>query len=149
MTNPGENRHSVRSDFLNRLAILRTVSQEMGILAARPVFVCTVRRHLQYRGLSERPPLFQLPFTMQQRERPRLSGTQNNKVGYRSGTMSYFLPYIKNLSKRFFDKLPNIPNDLIRIQPAYDPAVSSSQKCPRALLDQHFVIFPQAKRLRA
>ncbi|GFW67021.1 hypothetical protein TNCV_4689061 [Trichonephila clavipes] len=53
----------------------------------------------------------------------------------------------KDLSKRFFDNLPNIPNGLIRIQPAYDPAVSSSQKRPRALLDQNFEDFPQAKRI--
>ncbi|GFW51205.1 RNA-directed DNA polymerase from mobile element jockey [Trichonephila clavipes] len=72
-----------------------------------------------------------------------------NEVIYHELKVKPFLPYIKNLSKRFFDKLPNIPNDLIRIQPAYDPAISSSQKCPRALLDQHFANFPQAKRFRA
>ncbi|GFT22875.1 probable RNA-directed DNA polymerase from transposon BS [Trichonephila clavipes] len=33
-----------------------------------------------------------------------------------------------DLSKRFLDNLPNIPNELISIQPAYDPAVPSSQK---------------------
>ncbi|GFX08847.1 RNA-directed DNA polymerase from mobile element jockey [Trichonephila clavipes] len=59
----------------------------------------------------------------------------HNEIIYRGLKVKPFLPYIKNLSKRFFDNLPNIPNDLIRIQPAYDPAVSSSQKRPRALLD--------------
>ncbi|GFV59396.1 hypothetical protein TNCV_4633721 [Trichonephila clavipes] len=54
-----------------------------------------------------------------------------------------------DLSKRFFDKLPNVPKELISNQPAYDPAVPSSQKRPRALLDHDFINFPQAKRLRA
>ncbi|PRD20138.1 UNVERIFIED_CONTAM: hypothetical protein NCL1_55443 [Trichonephila clavipes] len=49
------------------------------------------------------------------------------------------LPYIKNLSKRFFDSLPNIPNELIRIQPTYDPAVPSSQKRLGAFLDYEFL----------
>ncbi|GFT73118.1 hypothetical protein TNCV_4287291 [Trichonephila clavipes] len=56
---------------------------------------------------------------------------------------------IKDLSKRFFAKLPNVPNELISNQPAYDPAVPSSQKRPRALLDHDFINFPEAKRLRA
>ncbi|GFU35518.1 hypothetical protein TNCV_317641 [Trichonephila clavipes] len=53
-----------------------------------------------------------------------------NEVIYRDLKVKPLLPYIKNLSKRFFDNLPNIPNELIRIQPAYDPAVPSSQKAP-------------------
>ncbi|GFT21918.1 hypothetical protein TNCV_1524861 [Trichonephila clavipes] len=53
-----------------------------------------------------------------------------------------------DLSKRFFDKLPSVPNELITNQPAYDPAVPSSQKRPRALLEHEFINFPQAKRLR-
>ncbi|GFW68890.1 RNA-directed DNA polymerase from mobile element jockey [Trichonephila clavipes] len=64
-----------------------------------------------------------------------------NEVIYRDLNVKPCLPYIKNLSKRFFDKLPSIPNELIRIQPAYDPVVSSAQKRPRALLDLHFVNF--------
>ncbi|GFU04379.1 hypothetical protein TNCV_1904191 [Trichonephila clavipes] len=48
----------------------------------------------------------------------------------------------------FFDKLPSVPNELITNQPAYDPAVPSSQKRPRALLEHEFINFPQAKRLR-
>ncbi|GFW46973.1 hypothetical protein TNCV_3485851 [Trichonephila clavipes] len=54
----------------------------------------------------------------------------------------------KDLSKRFFDKLPSVPNELINNQPAYDPAEPSSQKSPRALLEHEFLNFPQAKRLR-
>ncbi|GFW79751.1 uncharacterized protein TNCV_2589711 [Trichonephila clavipes] len=50
---------------------------------------------------------------------------------------------------RLTSKLPNVPNELISNQPAYDPAVPSSQKRPRALLEQNFISFPQAKRLRA
>ncbi|GFX06432.1 RNA-directed DNA polymerase from mobile element jockey [Trichonephila clavipes] len=72
-----------------------------------------------------------------------------NEVIYCDLKVKPLLPYIKNLCKRFFDNLPNIPNQLIRIQPAYDPAVPSSQKHPRVLLDQEFVNFPQAKMLRA
>ncbi|GFX97403.1 RNA-directed DNA polymerase from mobile element jockey [Trichonephila clavipes] len=71
-----------------------------------------------------------------------------NEVIYRDLKIKPFLPHIKNLSKRFFDKLPSVPNELIRNQPAYDPAVPSSQKRPRALLEHDFINFPQAKRLR-
>ncbi|GFT59942.1 RNA-directed DNA polymerase from mobile element jockey [Trichonephila clavipes] len=61
-----------------------------------------------------------------------------------------YLPEGVNLRSgiRFFDKLPSVPNELIRNQPAYDPAVPSSQKRPRALLEHDFINFPQAKRLR-
>ncbi|GFT55513.1 RNA-directed DNA polymerase from mobile element jockey [Trichonephila clavipes] len=71
-----------------------------------------------------------------------------NEVIYRDLKIKSFLPHIKNLSKRFFDKLPSVPNELIRNQPAYDSAVPSSQKRPRALLEHDFINFPQAKRLR-
>ncbi|GFW71097.1 RNA-directed DNA polymerase from mobile element jockey [Trichonephila clavipes] len=70
-----------------------------------------------------------------------------NEVIYRDLKIKPFLPYIKNLSKRFFDNLPNIPNELIRIQPAYNPAVPSSQKRPRVLLDHEFIKFPKPKGL--
>ncbi|GFW41787.1 RNA-directed DNA polymerase from mobile element jockey [Trichonephila clavipes] len=70
-----------------------------------------------------------------------------NEVIYRDLKIKPFLPHIKDLSKRFFDKLPNVPNELISNQPAYDPTVPSSQKHPRALLDHEFINFPQAKRL--
>ncbi|GFW23562.1 RNA-directed DNA polymerase from mobile element jockey [Trichonephila clavipes] len=72
-----------------------------------------------------------------------------NEVIYRDLKIKTLLPHIKDLSKRFFSKLPNVPNELISNQPAYDPAVPSSQKRPRALLEQDFISFPQAKRLRA
>ncbi|GFU94695.1 RNA-directed DNA polymerase from mobile element jockey [Trichonephila clavipes] len=72
-----------------------------------------------------------------------------NEVIYRDLKIKPFLPHIKDLSKRFFNKLPNFPNELISNQPAYDPAVPSSQKRPRALLEHDFISFPQAKRLRA
>ncbi|GFY16500.1 RNA-directed DNA polymerase from mobile element jockey [Trichonephila clavipes] len=71
-----------------------------------------------------------------------------NEVIYRDLKIKPFLPHIKDLSKRFFDKLPSVPNELISNQPAYDPAVPSSQKRPRALLEHEFINFPQAKRLR-
>ncbi|GFT80787.1 RNA-directed DNA polymerase from mobile element jockey [Trichonephila clavipes] len=59
-----------------------------------------------------------------------------NEVIYRDLKVKPFLPYIKDLSKKFFDNLPNVPNELISNQPAYDPAVPSSQKLTRALLGQ-------------
>ncbi|GFT69042.1 RNA-directed DNA polymerase from mobile element jockey [Trichonephila clavipes] len=65
-----------------------------------------------------------------------------NEVIYRDLKIKPFLPHIKDLSKTFFDKLPNVPNELISNQPAYDPAVPSSQKRPRALLDHEFINFP-------
>ncbi|GFX90531.1 RNA-directed DNA polymerase from mobile element jockey [Trichonephila clavipes] len=65
-----------------------------------------------------------------------------NEVIYRDLKIKPLLPYIKNLSKRFFDNLPNVPNELISNQAAYDPAVPSSQKRPRALLDHEFINFP-------
>ncbi|GFT78701.1 RNA-directed DNA polymerase from mobile element jockey [Trichonephila clavipes] len=71
-----------------------------------------------------------------------------NEVIYRDLKIKPFLSHIKDLSKRFFDKLNSVPNELISNQPAYDPAVPSSQKRPRALLDHEFINFPQAKRLR-
>ncbi|GFS64053.1 RNA-directed DNA polymerase from mobile element jockey [Trichonephila clavipes] len=71
-----------------------------------------------------------------------------NEVIYRDLKIKPFLPHIKDLSKRFFDKLPSVPNELITNQPAYDPAEPSSQKRPRALLEHDFINFPQAKRLR-
>ncbi|GFW50361.1 probable RNA-directed DNA polymerase from transposon X-element [Trichonephila clavipes] len=72
-----------------------------------------------------------------------------NEIIYRDLKIKPFLPHIKDLSKRFFDKLPSVPNELMSNQPAYDPAVPSSQKRPRALLEHEFINFPQAKRLRA
>ncbi|GFW35120.1 hypothetical protein TNCV_5066851 [Trichonephila clavipes] len=65
-----------------------------------------------------------------------------NEVMYHDFKVKPFLPYIKDLSKRFFDNLPNVPNELISNQPAYDSAVPSSQKRPRALLDHEFINFP-------
>ncbi|GFT18704.1 probable RNA-directed DNA polymerase from transposon X-element [Trichonephila clavipes] len=41
-----------------------------------------------------------------------------NEVIYRDLKIKPFLPHIKDLSKRFFDKLPSVPNELIRNQPA-------------------------------
>ncbi|GFT24028.1 RNA-directed DNA polymerase from mobile element jockey [Trichonephila clavipes] len=71
-----------------------------------------------------------------------------NEVIYRDLKIKPFLPHIKDLSKRFFDKLPSVPNEFIINQSAYDPAEPSSQKRPRALLEHEFINFPQVKRLR-
>lgn len=72
MTNAREDRHIVRSALQNRTTTSRTISQETGMFAARPVSARTVRRRLQQRGLSSRRPLLRLPLTMQHRERRRL-----------------------------------------------------------------------------
>ncbi|GFX68321.1 uncharacterized protein TNCV_2816961 [Trichonephila clavipes] len=78
-----------------------------------------------------------------------LETTLQDNAFYRDLKIKPFLPHIKDLSKRFFDKLPSVPNELISNQPAYDPAVPSSRKRPRALLEHEFINLPQAKRLRA
>ncbi|GFX01670.1 RNA-directed DNA polymerase from mobile element jockey [Trichonephila clavipes] len=70
-----------------------------------------------------------------------------NEVIYRDLKIKPFLPHIKDLSKRFFDKLSSVSNELISNQPLYDSAVPSSQKRPRALLNHEFINFPQAKSL--
>ncbi|GFT66555.1 hypothetical protein TNCV_705611 [Trichonephila clavipes] len=46
----------------------------------------------------------------------------NNRAELNESDIRPFLPHIKDLSKRFFDKLPSVPNELITNQPAYDPA---------------------------
>ncbi|GFS97213.1 RNA-directed DNA polymerase from mobile element jockey [Trichonephila clavipes] len=71
-----------------------------------------------------------------------------NEVIYRDLKIKPFLPHIKDLSKRFFDKLPSVPNELISNQPAYDPAVPSSQKRPRARLDHEFINFPPSQKAK-
>ncbi|GFV32541.1 hypothetical protein TNCV_3914521 [Trichonephila clavipes] len=44
------------------------------------------------------------------------------------------LDFIKNQSTKFFNRLPQIPNQSIRVIPASDNSVSSSAKRPRAAL---------------
>ncbi|GBN55988.1 RNA-directed DNA polymerase from mobile element jockey [Araneus ventricosus] len=55
--------------------------------------------------------------------------------------------FIKKTSTRFFNKIPQISNELLQT-PAYDPALPSSRKRPRTAMDAVFVNFPQVKRLR-
>ncbi|GBM16645.1 RNA-directed DNA polymerase from mobile element jockey [Araneus ventricosus] len=56
--------------------------------------------------------------------------------------------FIKKTSTRFFNKIPQIRNELLQT-PVYDPALPSSRKRPRTAMDAVFVNFPQVKRLRA
>ncbi|GFU58007.1 uncharacterized protein TNCV_5082731 [Trichonephila clavipes] len=58
------------------------------------------------------------------------------------------LDFIKNQSKKFFDRSPQIPNQSIRVIPAYDNSVPSSAKRPRAVFHHTYQHFPVLKRLR-
>ncbi|GFU30577.1 probable RNA-directed DNA polymerase from transposon BS [Trichonephila clavipes] len=58
------------------------------------------------------------------------------------------LDFIQNQSKKFFDRLPQTPNQSIRVIPAYDNSVPSSAKRPRAALHHIYLHFPVLKRLR-
>ncbi|GBM41340.1 hypothetical protein AVEN_46906-1 [Araneus ventricosus] len=54
--------------------------------------------------------------------------------------------FIKKTSTRFFNKIPQIRNELLQT-PAYDPALPSSRKRPRTAMDAVFVNFPKSKDL--
>ncbi|GFS64040.1 hypothetical protein TNCV_3944381 [Trichonephila clavipes] len=70
-----------------------------------------------------------------------------NEVIYRDLKIKPFLPHIKDLSKRFFDKLPSVPNELITNQPAYMIPQALVSKAPQALLEHEFnVPKPEAMR---
>ncbi|GBO12837.1 hypothetical protein AVEN_140526-1 [Araneus ventricosus] len=49
--------------------------------------------------------------------------------------------FIKKTSTRFFNKIPQIRNELLQT-PVYDPALPSSRKRPRTAMDAVFVNFP-------
>ncbi|GBN96422.1 hypothetical protein AVEN_193540-1 [Araneus ventricosus] len=55
--------------------------------------------------------------------------------------------FMKITSKKFFEKLPQIPNVLLQLPP-YDPVVPSSRKRPRTMLDYTYETFPTVKRRR-
>ncbi|GFV16890.1 hypothetical protein TNCV_4364901 [Trichonephila clavipes] len=55
---------------------------------------------------------------------------------------------IKNQSKKFFDRLLQIPNESIRVIPAHDNSVPSSAKRHRAAPHHMYQHFPVFKRLR-
>ncbi|GBL93978.1 hypothetical protein AVEN_76699-1 [Araneus ventricosus] len=57
------------------------------------------------------------------------------------------LDFMKIISKKFFEKLPQIPNALLQLLP-YDSAVPISRKRPRAMLDYTYESFPSIKRRR-
>ncbi|GBN36014.1 RNA-directed DNA polymerase from mobile element jockey, partial [Araneus ventricosus] len=57
------------------------------------------------------------------------------------------LDFMKIISKKFFEKLQQIPNALLQLPP-YDSAVPSSRKRPRAMLDYTYENFPSIKRRR-
>ncbi|GFT85565.1 putative RNA-directed DNA polymerase from transposon X-element [Trichonephila clavipes] len=58
------------------------------------------------------------------------------------------LDFIKNQSKKLFDRLPQILNQSLRVIPAYDNSVPSSAKRPRSALHHIYQHFPVLKRLR-
>ncbi|GFT15531.1 RNA-directed DNA polymerase from mobile element jockey [Trichonephila clavipes] len=68
-----------------------------------------------------------------------------NEILHKDLKMDPILDFIKNQSKKFFDRLPQIPNLSIRVIPAYD---NSSAKRPRAALHHIHQHFPVLKRLR-
>ncbi|GFY13453.1 putative RNA-directed DNA polymerase from transposon X-element [Trichonephila clavipes] len=71
-----------------------------------------------------------------------------NEILHKDLKIDPILNYIKNQSKKFFDRLPQIPNQSIRVIPAYDNSVPSSAKRPRAALHHIYHHFPVLKRLR-
>ncbi|GFX73253.1 RNA-directed DNA polymerase from mobile element jockey [Trichonephila clavipes] len=73
----------------------------------------------------------------------------HNEVIYRDLKIKPFLPHIKDLSKRFFDKLPSVPNELIRNQPVHTtPKCHRLKSAQSASCEHEFINFLQAKRLR-
>ncbi|GFT24518.1 RNA-directed DNA polymerase from mobile element jockey [Trichonephila clavipes] len=71
-----------------------------------------------------------------------------NEILHKDLKIDPILDFIKNQSKKFFDRLPQIPNQSIRVIPAYDNSVPSSAKRPRAALQHIYQHFPVLKRLR-
>ncbi|GFX48415.1 RNA-directed DNA polymerase from mobile element jockey [Trichonephila clavipes] len=71
-----------------------------------------------------------------------------NEILHKDRKIDPILDFIKNQSKKFFDRLPQIPNQSIRVIPAYDNSVPSSAKRPRAALHHIYQHFPVLKRLR-
>ncbi|GBO42915.1 hypothetical protein AVEN_136175-1 [Araneus ventricosus] len=54
------------------------------------------------------------------------------------------LNFTKITSKKFFEKLPQIPNELLHLPP-HDPAIPNSRKRPREMLDYTYENFPSVK----
>ncbi|GFW29500.1 hypothetical protein TNCV_744421 [Trichonephila clavipes] len=54
-----------------------------------------------------------------------------NEILHKDLKIDPILDFIKNQSKKFFDRLLQIPNQSIRVIPAYDNSVPSSAKRPR------------------
>ncbi|GFT16546.1 RNA-directed DNA polymerase from mobile element jockey [Trichonephila clavipes] len=71
-----------------------------------------------------------------------------NEILHKDLKIDPILDFIKNQSKKFFDRLPQIPNQSIRVIPAYDNSVPSSAKRPRAALHHIYQHFSVLKRLR-
>ncbi|GFY25120.1 probable RNA-directed DNA polymerase from transposon BS [Trichonephila clavipes] len=71
-----------------------------------------------------------------------------NEMLHKDLKIDPILDFIKNQSKKFFDRLPQIPNQSIRVIPAYDNLVPSSAKRPRAALHHIYQHFAVLKRLQ-
>ncbi|GFW63606.1 RNA-directed DNA polymerase from mobile element jockey [Trichonephila clavipes] len=69
-----------------------------------------------------------------------------NEILHKDLKIDPILDFIRNQSKRFFDRLPQIPNQSIRVIPAYGNSVQSSAKRPS--LHHIYQHFPVIKRLR-
>ncbi|GFV12123.1 RNA-directed DNA polymerase from mobile element jockey [Trichonephila clavipes] len=57
-----------------------------------------------------------------------------NEILHKDLKIDPILDFIKNQSKTFFGRLPQIPNQSIRVIPAYANSIPSSAKRPRAAL---------------
>ncbi|GFU76440.1 HTH_Tnp_Tc3_2 domain-containing protein [Trichonephila clavipes] len=68
ITNSREGKHVTRRALMNRAAISRTLSQELGSFARQQVSARTVRRSLQQHGLSARRPWLRLPLTLHHKQ---------------------------------------------------------------------------------
>ncbi|GFW24850.1 RNA-directed DNA polymerase from mobile element jockey [Trichonephila clavipes] len=71
-----------------------------------------------------------------------------NEILHKDLKIDPILDFIKNQSKKFSDRLLQIPNQSIRVIPAYDNSIPSSAKRPRAALHHIYQHFPVLKRLR-
>ncbi|GFU12172.1 hypothetical protein TNCV_1440801 [Trichonephila clavipes] len=71
---------------------------------------------------------------------------EDNTESSSKGTSNANAFSARETAMKFFDKLPSVPNELIRNQPAYDPTSAIVSKRPRALLEHDFINFPQAKK---
>ncbi|GFT43336.1 RNA-directed DNA polymerase from mobile element jockey [Trichonephila clavipes] len=109
------------------------------LLYASPIWASAAVTHLKKLHVSQNKHL---------RKLTNAPWFVRNEILYKDLKIDPILDFIKNQSKKFFDRLPQIPNQSIRVIPAYDNSVPSSEKRPRAALHHIYQHFPVLKRLR-